>query len=232
MHPTASVSLVVAFCVVVAAVVVAAVASVGAVHARWRVRAVVAVCVWLAATAAVGFSGVMLDVSARPPPFAVVVAVTFGTAVVVGVSAVGAGLARLPLWWLVGFHAFRLPLEIVMHAAADAGVMPQVMSWDGRNFDVVAGVAAIVVAVALRRGAPRWVAGAWLAFATVTLINVVVVAVRASPLLRHFGDDEVNVWVAYAPFIWLPTVLVASAVAGHIVLLRALLRPRDADLHQ
>ena len=222
MHPTASVSLVAAFCVVVLAVVAAVVAAVVVVSAAWRTRALVAAAVWLAATAGIGVSGALLQFDARPPPFVIVLLLTVGVAVVVSVSDVGAALSRLPLWWLVAFQAFRLPLELVMHAAANEGVMPRVMSFEGRNFDIAAGACAIVVAVALRRGAsPTW-ALAWLVGASATLLNVVVVAVLASPMVRFFGDGELNVWVAYAPFVWLPTVLVASALAGHIVLGRAL----------
>lgn len=226
MHPTASAALVVAFCVVVFVVVGAVVFAVGRVRVAWRVRAVVAAVVWLAATAGIGLSGVLLQTDARPPPFLIVLLLSGGVAVVIGVSDVGAALSRLPLWWLVGLNAFRLPLELVMHAAAVEGVMPRVMSFDGRNVDIVAGAAAVVVAVALRRGAsPAW-AWAWLVGASATLVNVIVVAVLATPVVRFFGDDEVNVWVAYAPFVWLPTVLVATALAGHLVLARALLRRR------
>jgi hypothetical protein len=39
-----------------------------------------------------------------------------------------APLVRLPLAALVGFQAFRLPLELVMHEAARAGVMPSLLS--------------------------------------------------------------------------------------------------------
>ena len=224
MHPTASVGLVAAFVVVVVGVVGVVIAAVSHVNAAWRLRAVLAAGVWLAANAAVGFSGVLLRFDARPPPFVVVLLLSVGVAVVVAVSDVGAALARLPLWLLVGFQAFRLPLELVMHEAAREGVMPAVMSFEGKNVDIVAGIAAIVVAISLQRGArPVW-AGAWLTLASATLLNVVVIAVLASPLVRFFGDAELNIWIAYAPFVWLPTVLVASALSGQIILARALLQ--------
>jgi len=33
-------------------------------------------------------------------------------------------ISRLPIWALVGAKGFRFPLELVMHRAASAGVMP------------------------------------------------------------------------------------------------------------
>jgi hypothetical protein len=37
-----------------------------------------------------------------------------------------------------------------------------------------------------------------------------------------FGDDRLNVFVVYPPFVWLPAVLVLAALAGHLIILRAL----------
>ena len=44
-------------------------------------------------------------------------------------------------------------------------------------------------------------------------------------MVRAFGDDprHVNTWVLFFPYVWLPAVLVTIALAGHIVLTRALL---------
>ena len=69
-----------------------------------------------------------------------------------------------------------------------------------------------------------WLAGAWVALAFATLANVLFVAVRASPLFRAYGDAELNTWVAYWPFVLLPTVLVVTALVGQLVVVRALRR--------
>ena len=64
---------------------------------------------------------------------------------------------KLPLVALIGFQAFRLPLELVMHRAAAAGIMPNVMMFTGYNFDIVTGATALPLA--LLPGAPRFPAG-------------------------------------------------------------------------
>lgn len=227
MHPPdASLFLVVSFAamaMVVAAVVVAAIVSV---WPKARLPAALTAVAWLAVTAALAQSGVLSRFDARPPPFVVLVGAALLGAVACGLSRVGRALSTLPLWLLVGFAGFRLPLELLMHRAAIEGVMPSIMSYRGRNFDVVTGALALVVAVALRRGAPRWLAAMWLALAWVTLVNVVAIAVLASPLFGAFGDDQINTWVVYAPFVWLPTVLVAAALLGQLVVGRALWQAR------
>ena len=55
------------------------------------------------------------------------------------------------------------------------------------------------------------------------LVNVVTVAIVSTPRIRYFGDQQVVTFVTYTPFVWLP-VMVAAALAGHLVIFRALRR--------
>ncbi|MCB9476676.1 MAG: hypothetical protein H6685_07370 [Deltaproteobacteria bacterium] len=186
------------------------------------------VALWMLVTGWMASSGRLANFEATPPPFLVVfigvMAVGFG----VGLSILGERFATaLPLWGLIAFHAYRLPLELVMHRAATEGVMPDVMSFSGRNFDIVTGASAIVVAyLVAKQEVGEWMAWIWNVVGIVLLFNVIQVAVRATPLFKAFGDGPVNLntWVAYFPFVWLPTVLVAAALAGHLVIFRRLIR--------
>lgn len=224
MHPTSSLLLLLVFTALTLAVVAVVVAAFAR-RTGHGARAALVALAWLVVTTVLALSGTLLDFTSRPPPIVIVLVVTFVLAVWVALSRIGAALSTVPLWLLVGLQGFRLPLELVMHRAGSEGVMPVVMGFTGRNFDIVAGALAIVVAVLLKRGASTTLAWAWVVLATLTLVNVVVVAVLASPMVRFFGDGELNIWIAYAPFIWLPTVLVAVALAGQIVIVRALRRP-------
>ena len=42
------------------------------------------------------------------------------------------------------------------------------------------------------------------------------------PMFHRFGMDRLNVWVADPPFVWLPTVMVLTALAGHLLMFRKL----------
>jgi hypothetical protein len=181
------------------------------------------VALYLAAIAVVSLSGVLTRFELRPPPFLLLIAGALGTAFVVAMSAVGARLARaLPLAALVGFQAFRLPLELVMHRAASDGLMPSVMSWDGYNFDIVSGITALALGlVLLVRSAPRWLLVAWNLLGSLLLAAIAVIAIAASPLFRAFGDDQLNVWVTRFPYTWM-VVMVAAALFGHVLLARRL----------
>jgi hypothetical protein len=136
-----------------------------------------------------------------------------------------------PVVWLVGFHAFRLPLELVMHRAASEGTMPAQMSFTGWNFDIVTGASALVVAALAAQGdAPRWLLAAWNALGSLLLLAIVLIALASLPIVRAFGDEpsQLNTWVAYFPFVWLPAGPVAAALFGHIVLWRRLFSASSA----
>lgn len=181
---------------------------------------------WMAITGGAALAGALARFDARPPPFVVMFVATLAVALGVGLSRVGGRLARgLPLAALVGAQAFRLPLELAMHEAARQGVMPERMSFGGVNFDIATGALAVPLAVALARGAvARALVVAWNALGALLLANVVANAILATPMIHAFGTDprDVNTFVAYFPFVWLPTVMVAAAIAGHVIVARRL----------
>jgi len=192
---------------------------------RAAVRAASGTLIWMGVTLALGDRGTFQHWDATPPPFALLVAAIIALAVAIAFSPLGARLARLPLWTLVAAQAFRLPLEIAMHALVGRGLMPEQMSYTGRNFDVLTGASAIVVAglVAMGAGGRRLVA-AWNIGGFLLLTNILVVAILSTPRFAAFGPDRLNVFVTYAPFVWLPAVLVLAALAGHLIVFRALTR--------
>ncbi len=153
-------------------------------------------------------------------------AAIFLLAAAIAWSPLGRRLAQfIPLWILVGVQAFRLPLELAMHELAERGIMPAQMSYSGRNFDIITGATAIIVAALVwsGRGGRRLVA-AWNILGLALLANIVTVAILATPRFRYFGDDALNTFVMEPPFVWLPAVMVLAALAGHLVIFRALRR--------
>ena len=193
---------------------------------------------WLVALLLVGAMGGSLALAmneslarfdAAVAPFLPLTAGCIALWVVIALSRVGRALAALPLAALIAFHVFRLPLELMMHAAANAGVMPRQMSYSGWNFDIVTGItAALLAPLVAFGGVTRSALVAWNALGSALLLVIVAVAIVSSPPWLAFGAERANTWVAYAPFVWLPTVLVPAAEAGHIVLWRRLLKRADA----
>jgi hypothetical protein len=193
---------------------------------RITLRTAALTVAWMTLMAGLALSGWFAQFDQRPPPMLFMMALSVGAGVAVGVSRVGAWLSTLPLAWLVGWQAFRLPLELTMHHAANVGLMPSVMSYSGYNFDIVTGTSALALALWLfhsKKALPKLVLVLWNALGTALLMIVLGVALLSSPFLRFFGEDQVNRWVAYFPYVWLPAVLVSTAAMGHIVIARRLL---------
>ena len=174
--------------------------------------------------AVLALSGLLARFDLRPPPLLLWMLSTLGGALAVGLSPLGKRLANeLPFVALVGFQAFRLPLELVMHRAATEHVMPTVMSFGGYNFDIVSGATALVLGLVLaRRSVPRAVLVAWNLLGSVLLATIVTIAFLATPLLRAFGDAELNVWITQFPYCWMG-VMVGAALLGHVLVARKLL---------
>jgi hypothetical protein len=179
---------------------------------------------WLALSLWVSAAGVLRQFEWTPPPMLLLMAAVFGLAGWIAFSWVGDLVVRHTSWVaLVGLQGFRLPLEMLMHRAYVEGIMPGQMSYSGRNFDIITGLTAIVLAIALARyRVPRWIIRAWNVLGTVLLINIMVIAVLSMPMFHRFGMDRLNVWVADPPFVWLPAVLVLTALAGHLIIFRKL----------
>jgi hypothetical protein len=189
----------------------------------------VAVLAWLLLTALAGASGVLRRFDTFPPPFVGLVLAVAALGVGVPCSPLGTRLVRgLPLWALVGSQVFRFPLELLMHQAYVEGVMPVQMSYSGQNYDILTGISAGVLGWWLARGrvSPRVVA-AWNLLGFALLVNIVTIAILSTPLFRWFGDDRLNTFVTYPPFVWLPAVLVTAALMGHVLVWRKLAAERS-----
>ena len=193
---------------------------------RSGVIAAVVAGAWMAITWIAGASGVLRAWDRRPPPFAFLIAGIVLVSCTLAFSRVGRHLAAwAPLWALVAVQSFRLPLELAMHSMYERGIMPIEMTYTGRNFDIVTGATAPIVAalVFLGIGGRRLVA-AWNLLGFALLLNVVIVAILATPVFSHFGSEHLNTFVTYVPFVWLPAVMVSAALAGHLIIARALAR--------
>jgi hypothetical protein len=188
-------------------------------------RALGVVTIWVVLIGSTASMGVFLRTDLRPPPFMIMFLTLIGVGLGLGFGPIGRRLTHLSFAALVGLHAFRFPLELVMHQAAAEGVMPVHMSFEGLNFDVLTGLSAIPVAILAASGrAPRVLLIAWNALGTTLLLAIMTIAMVSSPILRLFGSEphQVNTWVGHFPFVYLPTVLVLAALVGHVTLWRKL----------
>jgi hypothetical protein len=186
---------------------------------------------WLVFVAALALSGALARFDVKPPPMMLWFAATFLLPFGVAVSPFGRRLAvALPFGALVGFQAFRLPLELVMHRAATDGLMPNVMTYTGYNFDILSGVTALLLGIGFLLGnVPRILVVVWNALGSLLLAVIVGVAIAATPIFKAFGDAQVNVWVTRFPYAWM-SVMVGSALFGHLLVWKKLAATRSSGV--
>jgi hypothetical protein len=191
---------------------------------RATLRACGATLLVLAATAVLAESGALTRVPRGLGIMAYVLACG-GGAVALAFSQLGQRMAHgLPLYALVGFHVFRLPLELVLHRWYMEGVLPVQMTYAGQNFDVLTGLLALLLAPLLYAGkASRRAAIAFNLVGTALLFNVGSIAVRSSPVpLRTFMNEPPVLLALNAPYTWIVPVCVGGALFGHLLGFRRL----------
>jgi hypothetical protein len=183
---------------------------------------------WLSSSAFAALSGILARLDILPPPFIVMMVFALISAFAVGCTSFGKTVAENTSWKiLIALQCFRLPLEIFMHHAYEKKIMPIQLSYSGYNFDLLTGLGAVIL-LEILRFSPKfskqfiWI---WNVWGIYCLIAIGVIAVTGSPIIAGFGTEpeNLNTWVLFFPYVWLPAVLVVLAVFGHIVITRKLL---------
>ena len=196
-----------------------------------RARIGVGLGIWLGVLAVLAGQGYFLDFQSMPPRLTLA-----------GLLPLVAGLLMLPTHGtrhflavtpperLIYLQSFRIVMEIILWALAVQGRAPKLMTFEGRNIDILVGLTAIPIGwmVVERRAWPVWVAAAWNVVGILILANVVVHAQLALPTpFRAFVTEPSTAFLATFPYIWLVGFLVPFAFwlhAGSLVQLAR--RPR------
>ncbi len=201
----------------------------GAAARRWGIWGAAAVTLWLGITGGLAGAG-LLHFGPVPPPIMIVFVCMLTLIFTVSFSRVGTVLSQqLPLWFLVGFQAFRIPVELLLHRAYSEGLMPVEMSYEGWNFDVVSGVTGLLVGgalLAVGNKVPQRLLWAWNVLGFALLLTIITIANLATPFFGVIKGDPPNVWITHLPFVWLPTVHVVLAFIGHLLVFRRLSHER------
>lgn len=132
----------------------------------------------------------------------------------------------LPMKHLTYLNFVRVPVEIVLFWLFLNKVIPEIMTFEGRNFDILAGISAPIIAyygftkLKISRGAIL----IWNFICLGLLVNIVGTALLSAPSpVQKFAFDQPNIAIVYFPFSWLPTFIVPIVLFGHLTSIRQLL---------
>lgn len=133
----------------------------------------------------------------------------------------------LPLKQLTYLNTVRIPVELVLYGLFLYQSVPELMTFEGRNFDILAGITAPFVAYfgLTKTKMSRQTLLIWNVICLGLLLNIVVNALLSAPsLIQQFAFDQPNTAVLNFPFSWLPTFIVPIVLFGHLASIRQLLQ--------
>ncbi len=191
------------------------------------IRITAILLVWMVIQSAAALSGFYQNsLSAMPPRITLALVPTLLVIMALFVSNDGRSfIDRLPLLPLTYLHTVRIPVEIVLYWLYLQQAVPELMTFAGRNFDILAGITAPVIAYfGFRRPHNRNLLIVWNLLALGLLLFIIANAILSAPLpLQQFGFDQPNVALFYFPFVLLPAVVVPIVLFSHLVALRQLI---------
>ena len=126
----------------------------------------------------------------------------------------------------------RIPVEIVLFFLFTWKVIPELMTFEGRNFDIFAGITAPIIAYyGIQNGKlNRNGILIWNLICLILLLNIVVNAFLSTPSsFQKFAFEQPNIAILNFPFSWLPTFIVPIIMFGHLVSIRKLTKNENKN---
>jgi hypothetical protein len=134
---------------------------------------------------------------------------------------------NLPLSTITYVHVVRILVEIVLYWLFLSKAVPEIMTFAGRNLDIVAGITAPAIGYLFfkQKVLSYKVIIAWNILCIFLLLNIVVIALLSAPFVfQQFGFEQPNIAVFYFPFVLLPSFIVPIILFCHLASIRQLLR--------
>lgn len=112
----------------------------------------------------------------------------------------------------------RLPIEIILLQLFIYRMVPELMIFEGINFDIIMGITAPIMGLLLwRNKLSKKVLLAWNVFGLLLITIILVVGILSAELpFQQFGFDQPNRAVTYFPFVLLPALIVPLVIWTYI----------------
>ena len=183
--------------------------------------------VWLLVQGAITYSGFYTKIT-TPPRFVLLIVPVFAFLILLFFTKSGkAFIDGLNLKWLTSIHTIRIPVEFGLHTLFIYSLIPQIMTYEGFNFDIIMGITAILILLfGWSGGVPRKkMQLAWNFLGLILIFTIITISIlSAQTPLQQFGFDQPNIAVLYFPYSWLPAYVVPIVVFSHLASIRKLLK--------
>jgi hypothetical protein len=191
------------------------------------ISSIVILIIWLGLQAFIGWSEFYTVTDTIPPRFLLLVGPPLFLIFILFVTKTGKQfIDHLDQRFLTLLHIVRIPVEIVLFWLFMHKAIPELMTFEGRNFDIVSGITAPFVYYFgfIKNTLSRTVLIVWNVICLCLLLNIVINAILSVPTpFQKFAFDQPNIAVLYFPFHWLPGCIVPLVLFAHLAALRQLL---------
>lgn len=183
---------------------------------------------WLVIQAILALSGFYLNTFTVPPRFILAVLPPLLFILWLFISKKGKTfIDKLPLGKLLLVNTVRVPVEITLFWLFLSGQIPEIMTFEGRNFDILVGFTAPFIyyfGFVKNKLSKRFLL-IWNMVSLGILLNIVGTAILAAPTpFQQIAFEQPNMGVFYFPFIWLPCFIVPYCLFSHLAAIRQLTR--------
>lgn len=115
-------------------------------------------------------------------------------------------------------HTIRIPVEIVLLFLFIYKMVPELMTFEGRNFDILAGITAPIVAfLFMKRIISKKALLIWNVIGLCLVCFILVNGILSSELpFQQFGFEQPNRATTFFPYILLPATIVPLVIYTHI----------------
>lgn len=106
------------------------------------------------------------------------------------------------LKWLTLMHLVRVPVELMLYRLFAEGVVPELMTFSGRNFDIVAGLTTPIVYYLffVKKKLSQGLMLGWQVVCLLLVINIAVQASLSAPFpFQQFGFEQPNIAITRFP---------------------------------
>jgi hypothetical protein len=141
--------------------------------------------------------------------------------------------AALGTKWLTQLHVVRIAVELVLYGLFINAYIPEVMTFTGANYDILAGLTALPVAYLTFEKATnnKRLLLIWNFISLCLLIVIVILATLSAPTpVQQLGLEQPNVAILYFPFSWLPTIVVPIVLYSHVAVIYQVITQKRSTL--
>lgn len=188
--------------------------------------AIIGVVSWLVLQLAISLTGFYTIVNTMPPRFAILLFPPLLLIIILFVTKRGRGfIEELDVRVLTLLHIVRIPVEFTLYWLYMHQVVPGIMTFEGRNFDIFSGLTApfIYYFGYYRKVLGKTTLMIWNIVCLLLLLNIVATAILSAPTpFQRFAFDQPNIAVFYFPFVLLPGCIVPIVLFAHLVVIRQL----------